>query len=102
MYSDMLQMQEISHIYPTEQKPDLFSFSFCVFRFLEGKTNSLLKFQPFLVSGFGVIAIDNKKSKTINLYSAYTEKKLTGARLIDHNSQVQWTMELRLVPFYPS
>ena len=38
-----------------------------------GKTDGLLKFQHFLVSAFGVIAIDNKKSKTINLYSVYTE-----------------------------
>ena len=37
-----------------------------------GKTNGLLKFQSYLVSGFGVIAID-KKSKTSELYSAYTK-----------------------------
>ena len=30
--------------------------------------------------------IDNKKSKTIDLYSAYMEKKFTGTRLIDHSS----------------
>ena len=29
------------------------------------------KFQSYLVSTFGVIATDNKKIKTINLYSAY-------------------------------
>ena len=38
------------------------------------KTNGLLNFQPFLVSSFGVLVIDNQKSKTIDLYSAYTEK----------------------------
>ena len=27
-------------------------------------------------------------------------KKITGARLIDHNSRVQWGTELVLVPFY--
>ena len=60
--------------------------------------NALLKVS---VSDFGVIAIDNnKKSKTINLYSAHTKKKFTGAHLIDHNSRVQWATELRLVPFY--
>ena len=43
---------------------------------LEGKTNGLLKFQFYLVRAFGVIAIDNRKSKTINLYSAYTGQAL--------------------------
>ena len=47
----------------------------------------MLKFQPFLVSAFGVIALANKKSKIIDLYSAYTDKN-TGTRLIDHKSQV--------------
>ena len=48
----------------------------CVFHFmtycLEGKTNWLLKIQPYLVSGFGVVAIGNKKSKTIDLHSVFT------------------------------
>jgi len=39
----------------------------------EGKTNGPLK---FIVSGFGVIAIDSQASKTINLYSGYVEKTL--------------------------
>ena len=60
------------------------------------KANGLLKFQPRV---FGVIAIDNKKSKTIDLYSAYMEKS-TSAHLIDHKSLVQWTTELGLVSFY--
>ena len=42
------------------------------FLFSRGKTNGLLKFQSYLVSGFGVIAID-KKNKTSELYSAYTK-----------------------------
>ena len=58
--------------------------------------NGLLKFQPYLVSAFGVIAIDSKKSKTIDLYSDYA-KKTTGACLIDHKSRVQWATELELV-----
>ena len=48
----------------------------CVFHFmtyyLEGKTNWLLKIHPYLVSGFGVVVIDNKKSKTIDLHSVFT------------------------------
>ena len=78
-----------------------FSSNFILRHFccIEGKTNGLLKFQPFLVCGFGVISIDNKKSKTIDLYSAYMGKN-TGACLINHNSGVQWATELRLVPFY--
>ena len=43
--------------------------------------------------------IDNKKSITIDLYSAYTEKN-TDAHLIDHKFRVQWTLELGLVSFY--
>ena len=47
----------------------MFSWNFILKLFccLEGKSNGLLKFQPCLVSAFGVMAIDNKKSKTINL-----------------------------------
>ena len=37
-----------------------------------GKTYAMLKLQPFLVSTLVVIAIDSRKSKTINLYSDYT------------------------------
>ena len=58
------------------------SWLFC---FLEGKGNGLLKIQPLLVSILGTIVLDNKLSKTINLYSAYTEK-ITSARLIDRKS----------------
>ena len=46
---------------------------------------ALLKFQLYLVRVFGVIAIDNEKSITTDLYSAYMET-ITGACLIDHKS----------------
>ena len=69
------------------------SLTYCC---LERKTNEL---QLYLVSAFGVIAIDKKKSKTINLYSAYMEQ-ITGACLIHHMSQVQRVTELELVSFY--
>ena len=57
---------------------------FITFLLSRGKINGQLKFQPYLVSAFGVVVIDNKKSKTIDLYRAYAEK-ITGAYLIDHN-----------------
>ena len=34
------------------------------------------KFQPSVVCSFGIIAIDSRKSKVIDLYSDYTENKL--------------------------
>ena len=43
---------------------------------LEGKTNGMLKFQCHLLSAFGVIAIENKKRKTVDMYSAIWGKKL--------------------------
>ena len=48
-------------------------------------TNGVLKFQPYLVSAFGVKVIDNKKRRTVNLYNAYTGKKITSTSLIEHN-----------------
>ena len=53
-------------LYLLSKNPTCLHFSGTYFCCLEGKTNGLLKFQ---VSG--VIVIDNKKSKTIDLYSAY-------------------------------
>ena len=32
--------------------------------------------QPFVVSSFGIISLDSRKSKKIDLYSDYTENKL--------------------------
>ena len=39
-----------------------------------GKNNELSKFQPCLVNSCGVIVIDNRKCKTIDLYSDYMEE----------------------------
>ena len=61
-----------------------------------GQNQWAVKFQPYLVSTFRVIAIDNK-NKAIHLYS---EKNITDIRLSDRNPQVQWTTELGLVSFY--
>ena len=52
-----------------------------------GKTNKLLKLQPYLVNTFGVIVIDSKTSKTNESYSGYMED------IID-KSQVQVALEL--------
>ena len=62
-----------------------------------GNTNRLLKFQPYLVRAFRVIAIDNKKSKTINLYSAYSiYRKNYRPSLINRKSRVQQATKLGL------
>ena len=45
----------------------------------------LLTFHPYLVNTLGIIVIDSRKSKTIGLYTNYTE--------IDYKSRVQQTME---------
>ena len=62
-----------------EKKPRLvcifLKLCFMVFCCLEGKTNGLLKLQPYLVSAFGVVTIENNKSRTISLWIAYRGKK---------------------------
>ena len=38
--------------------------------------NGSPKFQPSVVCSFGIIALDSRKNKIIDLYSDYTENKL--------------------------
>ena len=38
--------------------------------------NGTPKFQPFVVRSFGIISLDSRKSKVIDLYSDYTKNKL--------------------------
>ena len=52
--------------------PRILFYDFFVSR---GKNQwTVIKVSAISGNGFGVVAIDNKKSKTIDLYSAYTEK----------------------------
>ena len=44
--------------------------------YLQCPRNGSSKFRPSVVSSFGIIVIDSRKSKIIDLYSDYTENKL--------------------------
>ena len=52
--------------------------NFCLFsqHYYHCPRNRSSKFQPFVVSSFGIIVLDSRKSKKIDLYSDYTENKL--------------------------
>ena len=44
--------------------------------YLQCSKNGSQKFQSSVVSSFGIVALDRRKSKIIDLYSNYTENKL--------------------------
>ena len=67
--------------------------------FPQGKTMGI-KFKLYVVSTFGLLAIENKTSKTNNFCSDYM-RNITGTYLINHKSRVQEATELRLVSFTP-
>ena len=53
----------------------LHSLNFFLY-YLQCPRNGSPKFQPSVVSSFGIIVIDSRKSKIIDLYSDYTDNKL--------------------------
>jgi len=62
-----------------------------------GKTNGLLKFQPYPVSTVEVIVIDYEIRKTIDLYMTIWKNNIAGTHVIHHELRVQEVTELGLV-----
>ena len=76
------------------ENPTYLHFPLTDFCCLDGKANGLLKFQPYLVA-FGVIVIDNKKSKTIDLYMGRHSSKYSFGPKYTHAYLARWLFKLR-------
>ena len=57
---------------------------FVIFHNPGWKTNGLLKFQLYVISGHGIILLDSRRSE-IEMYSIY--RNITDAHLLRHISQ---------------
>ena len=74
MYVQLVTYVTISaNTYLVLQPPNIFLIPQ---HYLHSPRNGSPKFQPSVVSSFGIIALESRKNKEINLYSDYTKNKL--------------------------